>query len=154
MKPASGSVLTAGPPAARKGGTGRKDLLKSLLEIASALTSKEDLPGVLGAITRELSLLVPIDQASIALLEEGAHQLSLRLTYRRGETLFPTEGKQVPLRMDNPLGWSVLHRKPLWRNDIQADLRFKDNPAGDEMRSEMVAPLLIRDRNLGTLNLA
>jgi diguanylate cyclase (GGDEF)-like protein len=154
MKLGGGSLLKAGPPAARKGGTGRKDLLKSLLEIASALTGKEDLPGVLGAITRELSLLVPIDQASIALLEEGASQLSLRLTYCRGETLFPTEGKQVALSMDNPLGWSVLHRKPLWRNDVPSDLRFKDSSSGDEMRSEMVAPLLIRERTLGTLNLA
>ena len=154
MKERKGSVIPAGPPAARQGGTGRKDLLKSLLEIASALTSKEDLPGVLGAITRELSLLVPIDQASIALLEEGSHRLSLRLTYARGETSLPTEGKQVQLSTDNPMGWSVLHRKPLWRNDVQADLRFKENPAGAEMRSEMVAPLMIRERTLGTLNLA
>ena len=154
MKPRAGATLAAGPPAARKGGTGRKDLLKSLLEIASALTSKEDLPGVLGAITRELSLLVPIDQASIALLEEGARQFSLRLTYSRGETLFPTEGKQLPLSLDNPLGWCVLHRKPLWRNDVVADLRFRVNPAGPDMKSEMVVPLLIRDRILGTLNLA
>ncbi|MCI0568702.1 MAG: sensor domain-containing diguanylate cyclase [Acidobacteria bacterium] len=154
MKPGGGSLLEAGPPAARKGGTGRKDLLKSLLEIASALTSKEDLPGVLGAITRELSLLVPIDQASIALLEEGASQLSLRLTYCRGETLFPTEGKQIALSMDNPLGWSVLNRKPLWRNDVPSDLRFQDAPSGDDMKSEMVAPLLIHERTLGTLNLA
>ncbi len=80
MKPSAAKPLAAGPPASRAGGRGRKDLLKSLLEIASALTSKEDLPGVLGAITRELSLLIPIDQASIALLEEGAEQLSLRLT--------------------------------------------------------------------------
>jgi len=153
MKP-GGSRLEAGTPAARKGGTGRKDLLKSLLEIASALTSKEDLPGILGAITRELSLLVPIDQASIALLEEGSSQLSLRLTYSRGATLIPTEGKQIPLSIDNPLGWSVCHRQPLWRNDVRADLRFKEAPSGDDMKSEMVAPLLIRERTLGTLNLA
>ena len=147
-------LLPAGAPAARQGGTGRKDLLKSLLEIASALTSKEDLPGVLGTITRELSLLVPIDQASIALLEEGAQQFSVRLTYSRGETLFPTEGKQVPLSLDNPLGFCVLNKRPLWRNDVAADLRFRHDPAGAEMRSEMVVPLQIHDRVLGTLNLA
>jgi len=77
MKRGDASAFVAGPPAARRGGTGRKDLLKSLLEIASALTSKEDLPGVLAAITREMALLVPMDQASIALLEEGASHLSL-----------------------------------------------------------------------------
>jgi diguanylate cyclase (GGDEF)-like protein len=154
MNDRQGSAIPAGPPAARQGGTARKDLLKSLLEIAAALTSKEDLPGVLGAITRELSLLVPIDQASIALLEEGSQRLSLRLTYSRGETLFPKEGKQIPLSVDNPLGWSVLHRKPLWRNDVLSDLRFQENPGGREMQSDMVAPLLIRDRTLGTLNLA
>jgi diguanylate cyclase (GGDEF)-like protein len=154
MKSPATKPLAAGPPAARAGGRGRKDLLKSLLEIASALTSKEDLPGVLGAITRELSLLIPIDQASIALLEEGAEQLSLRLTYSRGETLFPTEGKQIPLSQENPLGWCVLQRQPLWRNDVTADLRFREHPSGGDMRSEMIVPLLIRDRNLGTLNLA
>ena len=126
MKPARDSAaLAAGPPAARKVGTGRKDLLKSLLEIASALTSKEDLPGVLGTITRELSLLVAIDQASIALLEEGAQMFSLRLTYSRGETLFPTEGKQVPLSLENPLGFCVLNGRPLWRTDVGADLRWR-----------------------------
>ena len=73
-------LLAAGPPGARPPASGGRDLLKSLLEIASALTSKEDLPGVLGTITRELSLLVPIDQASIAILEENAQDLSVRLT--------------------------------------------------------------------------
>ena len=154
MKRGDAPLFVAGPPAVRKGGTGRRDLLKSLLEIASALTSKEDLPGVLGAITREMALLIPMDQASIALLEEGAGQLSLRLTYARGETFFPTEGRQVALCMDNPLGWSVLQRKPLWRNDVPSDLRFREAPSGEEMKSEMVAPLLIREKTLGTLNLA
>src|SRR5207247_10271870 len=116
-------LLPAGAPAARQGGTGRKDLLKSLLEIASALTSKEDLPGVLGTITRELSLLVPIDQASIALLEENSQDLSVRLTYSRGISQLPTEGKRVPAAMDNPFGWSVLNQRPLWCNDMEADLR-------------------------------
>jgi diguanylate cyclase (GGDEF)-like protein len=154
VKPERDSALAAGPPASRKVGTARKDLLKSLLEIASALTSKEDLPGVLGTITRELSLLVSIDQASIALLEEGAQMFSLRLTYSRGETLFPTQGKQIPVSLENPLGFCVLQGRPLWRNDVSADLRFHDHPAGEEMRSEMVVPLKIRDRILGTLNLA
>jgi len=154
MSQAGDAPLRAGPPAARDAGTPRRDLLKSLLEIASALTSKEDLPGVVGTITRELSLLVPIDQASIALLDEDSEKLSLRLAYSRGEDLLPTEGKQVPVALDNPLGWAVLNRRPLWRNDLDADLRFGFNPAGPDMKSEMVVPLLIRDRVLGTLNLA
>jgi diguanylate cyclase (GGDEF)-like protein len=140
------------PPGER--GRGRRDLLKSLLEIASALTSNEDLPGVLGTITRELGLLIPIDQASIALLDDKSQDLSMRLTFSRGETLLPTEGKRVPVAQDNPFGWVVLNRRPLWRNDTDADLRFADSPAGPEMKSEMVVPLLIRDRILGTLNLA
>jgi diguanylate cyclase (GGDEF)-like protein len=146
--------LSAGLPGARPAASGGRDLLKSLLEIASSLTSKEDLPGVLGTITRELSLLVPIDQASIALLEDGAGDLSVRLTYSRGITQLPAEGKRIDMAVDNPLGWSVLNQRPLWSNDIEADLRFKDNPAGRDMKSQMVVPLTIHGRTLGTLNLA
>lgn len=154
MRDEKGAPLAAGLPGARDPGTGRRDLLKSLLEIAAALTSKEDLPAILGTLTREISLLIPIDQASIALLDENSANLSMRLTYSRGKALLPTEGEQVPVALENPFGWSVLHRRPLWRNDLEADLRFTENPAGPGMRSEMVVPLLIRDRVLGTLNLA
>jgi len=146
--------LAPGPPAARGPSTGGRDLLRSLLEIASALTSKEDLPGVLGTITRELSLLVPIDQASFALAEEGSPDLSVRLTYSRGVALVPSEGRRVPLDISNPFGWVFLNRRPLWRNDMEADLRFTENPAGDEMKSEMVVPLTTHGSTLGTLNLA
>ena len=154
MKSGDDDFLTAGPPGARDPGSGGRDLLKSLLEIASALTSQEDLPGVLGTVTRELSLLVPIDQASFALLEDGARDLSMRLTYSRGLALLPAEGKRVPLDMGNPFGWAVLTQRPLWRNDVGADLRFAESPAGDDMKSEMVVPLAIHGRTLGTLNLA
>jgi diguanylate cyclase (GGDEF)-like protein len=154
LKSGDDDFLTAGPPGARDPASGGRDLLKSLLEIASALTSQEDLPGVLGTVTRELSLLVPIDQASIALLEEGAQDLSVRLTYSRGLTLLPAEGKRVPLDMGNPFGWVVLNQRPLWRNDVGADLRFAESPAGDDMKSEMVVPLAMHGRTLGTLNLA
>jgi len=154
LKSGDEDFLTAGPPGAREPASGGRDLLKSLLEIASALTNQEDLPGVMGAITRELSLLVPIDQASIALLEEGAQDLSVRLTYSRGLTLLPAEGKRIPLDMGNPFGWVVLNQRPLWRNDMGADLRFAESPAGDDMKSEMVVPLSIHGRTLGTLNLA
>ncbi len=155
MKSGDEDLLAAGDPGARDlSSRGRRDLLKSFLEIASALTSKEDLPGVLGTITREISLLIPIDQASIAILEESARDLSVRLTYARGLALLPAEGKRVPVSQENPLGWVVLNQRPLWRNDTEADLRFSENPAGEEMKSEMVVPLTIHGRTLGTLNLA
>lgn len=154
MKSGDDGILAAGTPGAREPASGGRDLLKSLLEIASALTSQEDLPGVLGAITREISLLVPIDQASFALLEEGAQDLSVRLTYSRGLTLLPGEGKRIPLDIGNPFGWAVLNQRPLWRNDVGADLRFAGSPAGEDMKSEMVVPLSIHGRTLGTLNLA
>jgi diguanylate cyclase (GGDEF)-like protein len=147
-------ILTAGPPGARAPGTGGRNLLQSLLEIATALTSKEDLPGVLGTITRELSLLVPIDQASIALLEEDAQDLSVRLTYSRGIAQLPAEGRRVPAAVGNPFGWSLLNQQPLWCNDLEADLRFAENPVGEEMKSQMVVPLTIHGRTLGTLSLA
>jgi diguanylate cyclase (GGDEF)-like protein len=154
LKARDETLPPAGSPGSRDPASGRRDLLRSVLEIASALTSKEDLPGVLGTLTRELSLLVPIDQASIALLEENTQDLSMRLTYARGATLLPAEGKRVPVAVDNPLGWVVLHRRPLWRNDLEADLRFAENPEGGGMKSAMVVPLEIHGRTLGTLNLA
>ena len=48
--------LRAGSPAASRGeaGRGRQDFLASLFEIASALTSKEDLPGVLEIRTQRV----------------------------------------------------------------------------------------------------
>jgi diguanylate cyclase (GGDEF)-like protein len=154
LKSSDDDRLTPGPPGARGPARGGRDLLRSLLEIASALTSKEDLPGVLGTITRELSLLIPIDHASFALFEENAPDLSVRLTHAGGRTLVPAEGRRVPVDISNPYGWVVLNQRPLWRNDVGADLRFTENPAGEEMRSEMVVPLTIRGKALGTLNLA
>jgi diguanylate cyclase (GGDEF)-like protein len=159
-----GDPLAAGHPGSRPPAPGGRDLLKSLLEIASALTSKEDLPGVLGTITRELSLLVPIDQASIAILEEDTQDLSVRLTYARGVAQLPSEGKRLRVEMDNPFGWSVLNQRPLWCNDMEGDLRFSRHSGGEDgeeetqaktrMKSRMVVPLTIHGRTLGTLNLA
>lgn len=154
MKPGKRFPFPAGPPATRDTTALRRDLLRSLLEIAAALTGPGDLGGVVSAITRELGLLIPIDRASIALIDESTQDLSVRVTYSRREASPPVGQQLVRVSPENPYGWVVLNERPLWRNDVEADLRFSENPAGEGMRSEMVVPLRIRDRVLGTLNLA
>jgi diguanylate cyclase (GGDEF)-like protein len=54
----------------------------------------------------------------------------------------------------HPFGWAILNQQPLWCNDMEADLRFAENPGGEGMKSQMVVPLTIHGRTLGTLNLA
>ena len=64
----------------------------------------------------------------------------------------PGEGRRVPLDERSVIGWVALHRQGVLRPDIAADARFREIVQEESLRCDMVVPIVVRDRVIGTLN--
>lgn len=126
-------------------------LLISLLEIAAATAGAEDLDRLLETIARELGRLFPVDAACIALAEDDILAVTEVLqrdgAARRDSDRRPHDGS-------HHLGWVVARDRPLWRNDIGAELRFEESLPRAGMRADMAIPLRSRGRVTGAFRVA
>jgi diguanylate cyclase (GGDEF)-like protein len=126
-------------------------LLISLLEIAAATAGAEDLDRLLETIARELGRLFPVDAAAVALAEDGIIAAT-EVLQREGTSR--RDSDRLPHDDSHHLGWVVTRDRPLWRNDIGAELRFKESLPRAGMRSDMTIPLRARGRVMGAFRVA
>jgi diguanylate cyclase (GGDEF)-like protein len=119
--------------------------MTSIMEIASASAVAEDLDGVLQRIARALGRLFPVDGATLALREDG--QIVVReVLERRADG--PRQDERLPEEDSHLMGRVILRGRPLWRNDVRAELRFKESTGGG-LLSDMTIPLRARGRVMG-----
>ncbi|HEU4402733.1 MAG TPA: diguanylate cyclase [Candidatus Polarisedimenticolia bacterium] len=128
-----------------------RQVLLSLMEIASAAAAAEDMDGVLETIARALGRLFPVDGATLGLLEDG--DILAREILRRGAAV-RREAQRLPADGSHLLGWVITQRRPLWRNDLRSELRFAESLPAGAMRSDMVIPLKARGRVTGAFRVA
>src|SRR4030095_1030012 len=78
----------------------------------------------------------------ILLLDEATNELEMKLAvrYRKG-----AESKHVRLG-EGLVGWAALHKEPVLVADVSKDPRYINMV--DDARSELVIPILIKDRCL------
>lgn len=126
-------------------------LLLSLLEIAAATAGAEDLDRLLETIARELGRLFPVDAASIALAEDGIVAVT-EVLQREGASR--RESDRLPHDESHHLGWVVTRGRPVWRNDIGVELRFKESLPSAGMGADMTIPLQSRGRVMGAFRVA
>src|SRR6188508_1564722 len=123
------------------------DTLETLAEIGREMSSILDLDALLTRIASLTKRLVDYRTFGILLLNEATRELEMKLAVRYGKG---AESRHVRLG-DGLVGWSALHREAVLVSDVSKDPRYIN--LVDDARSELVIPMLIKDRCIGVFDL-
>jgi phosphoserine phosphatase RsbU/P len=123
------------------------DTLETLAEIGREMSSILDLDALLTRIASLTKRLVDYRTFGILLLNEVTQELEMKLAVRYGKG---AESKHVRLG-DGLVGWSALHREAVLVSDVSQDPRYIN--LVDDARSELVIPMLTKDRCIGVFDL-
>jgi sigma-B regulation protein RsbU (phosphoserine phosphatase) len=123
------------------------DTLETLAEIGREMSSILDLDALLTRIASLTKRLVDYRTFGILLLDETTLELEMKLAVRYGKG---AESKHVRLG-EGLVGWSALHREAVLVSDVSKDPRYINMV--DDARSELVIPMLIKDRCIGVFDL-
>jgi phosphoserine phosphatase RsbU/P len=123
------------------------DTLETLAEIGREMSSILDLDALLTRIASLTKRLVDYRTFGILLLNEASQELEMKLAVRYGKG---AESKHVRLG-EGLVGWSALHREAVLVADVSQDPRYIN--LVDDARSELVIPMLTKDRCIGVFDL-
>jgi phosphoserine phosphatase RsbU/P len=123
------------------------DTLETLAEIGREMSSILDLDALLTRIASLTKRLIDYRTFGILLLDETTNDLEMKLAVRYGKG---AESKHVRLG-EGLVGWAALHKEPVLVADVSQDPRYIN--LVDDARSELVIPMLIKDRCLGVFDL-
>jgi phosphoserine phosphatase RsbU/P len=123
------------------------DTLETLAEIGREMSSILDLDALLTRIANLTKRLVDYRTFGILLLNETTQVLEMKLAVRYGKG---AESKQMKLG-EGLVGWAALHKEPVLVADVSTDPRYVN--LVDDARSELVIPMLIKDRCIGVFDL-
>jgi sigma-B regulation protein RsbU (phosphoserine phosphatase) len=121
--------------------------LGTLAEIGRELSSILDLELLLTRMANLTKRLIDYRTFGILLLDEATQQLEVKLAVRYGEDAPP---KRVALG-EGLVGWVALHKQPVLVADVSTDPRYVN--LVPDARSELVVPMLIKDRCIGVIDL-
>ncbi len=121
--------------------------LETLAEIGREMASILDLDVLLTRIASLTKRLIDYRTFGILLLNDATQQLEIKLAVRYGDE---ATQKQVKLG-EGLVGWSALHKEPLLVSDVSQDPRYLK--LVEDVRSELVIPMLIKDRCIGVFDL-
>ena len=121
--------------------------LETLAEIGREMSSILDLDALLTRIANLTKRLVDYRTFGILLLNEATQVLEMKLAVRYGKG---AEAKQMKLG-EGLVGWAALHKEPVLVTDVSKDSRYVN--LVDDARSELVIPMLIKDRCIGVFDL-
>ncbi len=124
-----------------------------MVQISNSILQCRELDEILASVTRELSSLIDLDRSSVALRVPEEARLVLQHIYKKdgGATKYG-EGREVPLDESSVIGWVAKHRESILRRDIEADNRFSEIVQEENLKSDIIVPLLARGKLVGTLN--
>ncbi|UCF81335.1 MAG: GAF domain-containing protein [Acidobacteriota bacterium] len=129
--------------------------LRALLETAHSLTSTLALDEVLDRAMSAAERFLRAESSSIWQIDEAKGELYFRLVHLK--TAPADEVKQIRLKIgEGIVGWVALHGEPAIVNDVQKDPRWSaavDAKADFETRSILSAPLRVRDRLVGVIQM-
>lgn len=122
-------------------------MMETLAEIGREMASILDLDALLARIAGLTKRLIDYRTFGILLLNEDTQELEMKLAVRYGDD---AAVKRVKLGQ-GLVGWSALHREPVLVSDVSTDPRYI--PAVKDVRSELVIPMLAKDRCIGVFDL-
>ena len=123
------------------------DTLETLAEIGREMSSILDLDALLTRIASLTKRLIDYRTFGILLLNEDTQQLEMKLAVRYGQGAV---SKNFHLG-EGLVGWAAQHKEPVLVADVSQDLRYINLVA--DARSELVIPMLIKDRCIGVFDL-
>jgi len=123
------------------------DTLETLAEIGREMSSILDLDVLLTRIASLTKRLIDYRTFGILLLNDATGDLEMKLAVRYGKG---AESKHVRLG-EGLVGWAALHKEAVLVSDVSKDERYIT--LVDDAQSEMVIPMLIKDRCVGVFDL-
>jgi sigma-B regulation protein RsbU (phosphoserine phosphatase) len=123
------------------------DTLETLAEIGREMSSILDLDALLTRIASLTKKLIDYRTFGILLLDEATNELEMKLAVRYGKG---AESKKMRLG-EGLVGWAALHKEPVLVADVSQDPRYIS--LVEDARSELVIPMLIKDRCIGVFDL-
>ena len=123
------------------------DTLETLAEIGREMSSILDLDALLTRIASLTKRLIDYRTFGILLLDEETQHLEMKLAVRYGQG---AESKNFRLG-EGLVGWAAQHKEPVLVSDVSQDPRYINLVA--DARSELVIPMLIKDRCIGVFDL-
>ncbi len=128
-----------------------KLLLLRVIQTASDINTCTDLDAAFGLVTRELRHIFRYDRASVAYLHPEDSTLRLRNIHK--EFGLPVgDNVEIPLAEDNVIGWVMLNRSGVCRNEIAKEDMFSEQMSTERLRSDMIVPMISDGTVYGTLN--
>jgi sigma-B regulation protein RsbU (phosphoserine phosphatase) len=123
------------------------ETLETLAEIGREMSSILDLDQLLTRIASLTKRLIDYRTFGILLLNEASQELEMKLatSYRKG-----AESKRMKLG-EGLVGWAAQHKEPVLVADVSKDPRYVN--LVDDARSELVIPILLKDRCIGVFDL-
>jgi sigma-B regulation protein RsbU (phosphoserine phosphatase) len=123
------------------------DTLETLSEIGREMSSILELDVLLTRIASLTKRLIDYRTFGILLLKEGTDELELKQAVRYGKG---NESRRIRLG-EGLVGWAALHKEAVLVADVSKDPRYLN--LVEDARSELVIPMLIKDRCLGVFDL-
>jgi phosphoserine phosphatase RsbU/P len=123
------------------------ETLETLAEIGREMSAILNLDELLTRVAHLVKRLVAYRTFGIALLEDGSDMLELRIAISYGD------GRAAaPVKLGEGLiGYAALHKEAVLVPDVSQDPRYIN--AVSDVRSEMVIPLLVKERCIGVFDL-
>ncbi len=124
------------------------DTLETLAEIGREMSAILDLDELLTRLAHLVKRIINYRIFGIALLDEPSQMLEMKLAIQYGDNPRALE----PVKLGEGLvGYAALHREPVLVDDVTMDSRYI--AAVEHVRSEMVVPLMLKDRCIGVFDL-
>ncbi len=127
------------------------EALATLNRIAHTITSSLDIEEVIQRTMAGINELLDVEAGSLLLIDQATNELYFKMTLR-GENKRVTEFRLQPGQ--GIAGWVVAHGTPAIVNDVSSDSRFYskiDEAIGFKTKSVLCAPLIVKGRPIGTL---
>jgi len=121
--------------------------LETLAEIGREMSSILDLDELLRRIALLTKRLIAYRTLGILLLNESTQMLEMKLAVSYGKG---NDKRHMKLGQ-GLVGWAALHKEPVLVADVSVDPRYVN--LVEDVRSELVIPMLIKDRCIGVFDL-
>src|SRR5690349_21280420 len=126
----------------------RAELLDFLLEVSSVTTETLDLDRLLANVAEIVKDVIPYELFAILLYNDRTRTLRMRYSIGHRDEV----AKNLSIRLDEGItGSAASARQPILARDVRTDPRYLS--ALDAVRAELAAPMLIRGKLVGVIDL-
>ena len=123
------------------------EMMETLAEVGREMSSILDLDALLTRIATLTKRIIDYRTFGILLLNDSTRELEMKLAVRYGD-----DAALAAVKLGVGLiGWAAEHKEPVLVADVSQDPRYVH--AVKDVRSELVIPLLMKDRVIGVFDL-